>query len=88
MAVQPQLEYPIRLGLREFAGQSIERSAPPGICIQTGRSALVLEAARKFAAATHDERRISRLLLVDLIDVRRLTGNTRPAPLSSLEPRR
>jgi hypothetical protein len=71
----PQLEYPIRLGLREFAGQLIERCAPPGICIETGRSALVLEAAREFAAASHDERRFSRLLLVDLVDVRRLTGN-------------
>jgi hypothetical protein len=71
----PQLEYPIRLGRREVAGQWIERSAPPYICIETGRSALVLEAAREFAAASDDERRISRLLLVDLVDVRRLTAN-------------
>jgi hypothetical protein len=71
----PQLEYPIRLGLRELAGQWIERSAPPQICIETGRSALVLEIAREFAAASHDERRISRLLLVDVVNVRRLTGN-------------
>jgi hypothetical protein len=71
----PQLEYPIRLGVRELAGQWIERSAPPCICIETGRSALVLEIARAFAAASHDERRISRLLLVDLVNVRRLTGN-------------
>jgi hypothetical protein len=32
----PQLEYPIRLGLRELAGQWIERSAPPQMCIETG----------------------------------------------------
>jgi hypothetical protein len=44
----------------------IERSAPPYICIEAGRSALVLEIAREFAAASHDERRISRLRLVDL----------------------
>jgi hypothetical protein len=66
----PRRAYPVRIGI-VVAG--VEWKQVPTHAVESGRADAVVAAAEKFAAATADERFLSRTLLCDLEGVRRLT---------------